>query len=151
MAELTRRAEAAQQTWFRASALAERVSATVRIATDRAQSFEAEAEVSTGQDPEALEAEADEVAELEMELLGELEESRIVLESARAELAEREQIAAEAERAHLAAARAEADRQGGGWPGWPSRSTPCAPGSSRSTTGSRGCRSTSRKPPPRPN
>ncbi|CRZ15143.1 chromosome segregation protein SMC [Mycolicibacterium neworleansense] len=113
VAELTRRAEAAQQTWFRASALAERVSATVRIATDRAQFFEAEAEVSTGQDPEALEAEADEVAELEMELLGELEESRIVLETARAELAEREQTAAEAERAHLAAARAEADRREG--------------------------------------
>ncbi|MEX3648722.1 chromosome segregation protein SMC, partial [Mycolicibacterium porcinum] len=113
VAELTRRAEAAQQTWFRASALAERVSATVRIATDRAQLFESEAEVSTGQDPEALEAEADEVAELEMELLGELEESRIVLETARAELAEREQIAAEAERAHLAAARAEADRREG--------------------------------------
>ncbi|OFB37301.1 chromosome segregation protein SMC [Mycolicibacterium sp. (ex Dasyatis americana)] len=113
VAELTRRAEAAQQTWFRASALAERLSATVRIATDRAQLFEAETEVSTGQDPEALEAEADEVAELEMELLGELEESRIVLETARAELAEREQIAAEAERAHLAAARAEADRREG--------------------------------------
>ncbi|MGV0813949.1 chromosome segregation protein SMC [Mycolicibacterium boenickei] len=113
VAELTRRAEAAQQTWFRASALAERVSATVRIATDRAQLFESEAEVSTGQDPEALEAEAEEVAELEMELLGELEESRIVLESARAELAEREQLAAEAERAHLAAARAEADRREG--------------------------------------
>lgn len=113
VAELTRRAEAAQQTWFRASALAERVSATVRIATDRAQLFESETEVSSGQDPEALEAEADEVAELEMELLGELEESRIVLETARAELAEREQIAAEAERAHLAAARAEADRREG--------------------------------------
>lgn len=113
VAELTRRAEAAQQTWFRASALAERLSATVRIATDRAQLFEAETEVSTGQDPEALEAEADEVAELEMELLGELEESRIVLETARAELAEREQLAAEAERAHLAAARAEADRREG--------------------------------------
>ncbi|MBU9764465.1 chromosome segregation protein SMC [Mycobacterium sp. TNTM28] len=113
VAELTRRAEAAQQTWFRASALAERVSATVRIATDRAQLLEAEPETTSDRDPEALEAEADEVAELEMELLGELEESRIVLESARAELAEREQHAAEAERAHMAAARAEADRREG--------------------------------------
>ncbi|MHC9297333.1 chromosome segregation protein SMC [Mycobacterium sp. LTG2003] len=113
VAELTARAEAAQQTWFRASALAERVSATVRIATDRAQLLDAEPEVSSGRDPDALEAEADEVAELEMELLGELEESRIALETARAELAERERVAAEAERAHLAAARAEADRREG--------------------------------------
>ncbi|MDH6197256.1 chromosome segregation protein [Mycobacterium frederiksbergense] len=113
VAELTRRAEAAQQTWFRASALAERVSATVRIATDRAQLFETEPEVSSGRDPEELEAEAEEVAELEMELLGELEISRMALETARAELSEREQLAAEAERAHLAAARAEADRREG--------------------------------------
>ena len=113
VAELSQRAEAAQQTWFRSSALAERVSATVRIATDRAQLLDAEPEVSSGRDPEALEAEADEVAELEMELLGELEESRIALETARAELAERERVAAEAERAHLAAARAEADRREG--------------------------------------
>lgn len=113
VAELTRRAEAAQQTWFRASALAERVSATVRIATDRAQLLESEPETSSGRDPEELEAEADEVAELEMELLGELEMSRIALETARGELAERERLAAEAERAHLAAARAEADRREG--------------------------------------
>ncbi|MGV0742060.1 chromosome segregation protein SMC [Mycolicibacterium sp. XJ870] len=113
VAELSERAEAAQQTWFRASALAERVSATVRIATDRAQMLDSEPEVSSGRDPEALEAEAEEVAELEMELLGELEESRIALETARAELAERERVAAEAERAHTAAARAEADRREG--------------------------------------
>jgi chromosome segregation protein len=113
VAELTRRAEAAQQTWFRASALAERVSATVRIATDRAQLLEAEPDASSGRDPEELEAEAEEVAELEMELLGELETSRITLEAARAELADRERVAAEAERAHLAAARAEADRREG--------------------------------------
>ncbi|MGV9796980.1 chromosome segregation protein SMC [Mycobacterium sp. NPDC003449] len=113
VAELSRRAEAAQQTWFRASALAERVGATVRIATDRAQLLEAEPEVSSGRDPDALEAEADEVAETEQRLLEELAESQFALEAARAELAEREQVAAEAERAHLAAARAEADRREG--------------------------------------
>ncbi|MBU8809744.1 chromosome segregation protein SMC [Mycolicibacterium goodii] len=113
VAELTRRAEAAQQTWFRASALAERVSATVRIATDRAQMLDSEPEMSSGRDPEALDAEADEVAELEAQLLEELSEARIALEAARAELAEREQIAADAERAHMAAARAEADRREG--------------------------------------
>lgn len=113
VAELTRRAEAAQQTWFRASALAERVGATVRIATDRAQMLDSEPEMSSGRDPDALEAEAEEVAELEAQLLDELSEARIALETARAELAEREQIAADAERAHMAAARAEADRREG--------------------------------------
>lgn len=110
---LSERADAAQQTWFRLSALAERVSATVRIATERAQHLEAEPDVSTGPDPDELEAQADEVAEQERRLLAELTESRAHLESARAELTECERVAAEAERAHLAAARAEADRREG--------------------------------------
>lgn len=113
VAELTERAEAAQQSWFRLSALAERVSATVRIATDRTQLLDAEPEVDSGRDPDALEAEADEVAAREQELLAELEASRETLEYARAELAERERIAADAEQAHRAAARAEADRREG--------------------------------------
>ncbi|HET7668324.1 MAG TPA: chromosome segregation protein SMC [Mycobacterium sp.] len=110
---LSERAEAAQQTWFRLSALAERVSATVRIASARTQHLEAEPEAPNGPDPQALEAQADEVAEQERQLLDELEESRTGLEAARAELAECERVAAEAERAHLAAARAEADRREG--------------------------------------
>lgn len=113
VAELTERAEAAQQTWFRLSALAERVSATVRIANDRTQLLDAEPETDSGRDPDALEAEADEVAAREQELLAELEASREALEYARAELAERERIAADAEQAHRAAARAEADRREG--------------------------------------
>lgn len=110
---LSERADAAQQTWFRLSALAERVSATVRIASERAQYLDAEPEASTGPDPETLEAQAEEMAEQERQLLAELEESRARLESARAELTECERAAAEAERAHLAAARAEADRREG--------------------------------------
>ncbi|MGH3637547.1 MAG: chromosome segregation protein SMC, partial [Mycobacterium sp.] len=110
---LSGRAEAAQQTWFRLSALAERVSATVRIASERAQMLEVDAEVSQGADPDALEAQADEVAAHEQQLLAELAESRARQEAAGAELGERERIAAEAERAHLAAARAEADRREG--------------------------------------
>ena len=113
VSELSERADTAQQTWFRLSALAERVSATVRIATERTQLLDSAPETAPGRDPEALEAEADEVAELELELLGELEESRMRLEEARAELAERERVAAEAERAQRAAARAEADRREG--------------------------------------
>ncbi|RZT13775.1 condensin subunit Smc [Mycobacterium sp. BK558] len=111
--ELSERADAAQQRWFRLSALAERVSATVRIASERAQHLDAEPASSSGPDPDALEAQADEVAEQERLLFEELEESRARLESARAELADREQVAAEAERAHMAAARAEADRREG--------------------------------------
>ncbi len=110
---LSGRAENAQQTWFRLSALAERVSATVRIASERAQHLDTEPETSSGPDPDALEAQAEEVATQERQLLDKLAESRTRLQRARAELTERERLAAEAERAHLAAARAEADRREG--------------------------------------
>jgi chromosome segregation protein len=110
---LSERAEAAQQTWFRLSALAERVSATVRIASERTQHLDAEPEASGGPDPDALEAQAEEVAAQERQLLDELAESRTRLEAARTELTECERVAAEAERAHMAAARAEADRREG--------------------------------------
>ena len=113
VAGLSERAEAAQQSWFRLSALAERVSATVRIASERAQHLDTEQEPSSGADPEALEAEANEVAAHEQQLLAALAESRDLLTAARDELTERERIAAEAERAHLAAVRAEADRREG--------------------------------------
>lgn len=111
--ELSERADAAQQRWFRLSALAERVGATVRIANERAQHLDAEPERSGGPDPDELEAQADAVAEQERQLLEELAECRERLDAARAELADREQAAAEAERAHMAAARAEADRREG--------------------------------------
>jgi chromosome segregation protein len=113
VATLSERTDAAQQAWFRLSALAERVGATVRIASERAQYLEAEPAASTGPDPDALEAEADEVAAREQELLAELAEAQSRLEFARAELGERERAAAEAERAHMAAVRAEADRREG--------------------------------------
>jgi chromosome segregation protein len=110
---LTERAEQAQQTWFSLSALAERVSATVRIASERAQLLEAAPVESSGPDPEELEGQAEEIAEHERELLAELEHARVGLDVARAELTEAEHIAADAEKAHLAAVRAEADRREG--------------------------------------
>ena len=113
VATLSERTDAAQQTWFRLSALAERVNATVRIASERAQYLETEQTVSSGPDPEALEAEAAEVAAREQQLLAELNEARTRLETARAALGEKERAATEAERAHLAAVRAEADRREG--------------------------------------
>ncbi|MBW0012631.1 chromosome segregation protein SMC [Mycobacterium sp.] len=113
LAELSDRAETVQHTWFGLSALAERVAATVRIATERAQHLDA-APVRTGDtDPDALEAEARQVAAAEQQLLAELAAARTRLDDARAELAERERAAAEADRAHLAAVRAEADRREG--------------------------------------
>ncbi|MGP4053589.1 chromosome segregation protein SMC [Mycobacterium sp. 4D054] len=111
--DLSERADAAQQRWFRLSALAERVGATVRIATERAQHLDAEPDFSAGPDPDELEAQADAVAEQERQLLDALAESQARLEAAREELSERERAAAEAERAHMAAARAEADRREG--------------------------------------
>lgn len=113
VATLTQRAEAAQQTWFQLSALAERVSATVRIASERAQHLDEEPITTGGVDPDALEAEAEQVAAAEQQLLTELAEAGTRLEAARAELAERERRSAEAEKAHLAAVRAEADRREG--------------------------------------
>ncbi len=113
VATLSERTDAAQQTWFRLSALAERVNATVRIASERAQYLETEQAASSGPDPDALEAEADEVAAREQQLLAELAEARSRLEVARGELAEKERLATDAERAHMAAVRAEADRREG--------------------------------------
>ncbi len=113
VASLSERTEAAQQTWFRLSALAERVGATVRIATERAQYLDTEPVTSSGPDPDELDSQAEEVAEQERLLLAELAEARARLEITRADLTEKENAAAEAERAHLAAVRAEADRREG--------------------------------------
>ncbi|MGD1237249.1 chromosome segregation protein SMC [Mycobacterium seoulense] len=113
VAELSQRAESVQHTWFGLSALAERVAATVRIASERAHHLDVEPPPPSDTDPDALEAEAERVAVAERQLLGELAEARTRLDAARGELAEREREAAEADRAHLAAVRAEADRREG--------------------------------------
>ncbi len=113
VATLSERAEKAQQTWFALSALAERVSATVRIASARTQLLETEPTSGGGPDPDELEAQAARVAEQERGLLAELEQARNRLNVARAALADAERVAADAERAHLAAVRAEADRREG--------------------------------------
>lgn len=110
---LSSRAESVQHTWFALSALAERVAATVRIASERAQHLDVEPVATGDTDPDALEAEAEQVAVAEQQLLAELAGARTRLDGARAELAEREREAAEADRAHMAAVRAEADRREG--------------------------------------
>src|SRR5579875_1115312 len=93
LSALSERAESAQQTWFRLSALAERVSATVRIASERAQHLDVETVSTSGPDPDDLEAEAEQVAAAEQQLLAELEATRTRLAAARAELADRERAA----------------------------------------------------------
>lgn len=113
LAELTSRGESIQHTWFGLSALAERVGATVRIATERAHHLDVEPATPSDTDPDALEAEAEQVAVAEQQLLAELAAARAQLDAARAELAERDRQATEADRAHLAAVRAEADRREG--------------------------------------
>jgi chromosome segregation protein len=113
LTRLSKRAELAQQTWFQLSALAERVSATVRIARERAHHLDVEPATVGVADPVALDAEAQQVAAAEQQLLAELAAARTRLDAARADLAERERSASEAEQAHLAAVRAEADRREG--------------------------------------
>ncbi|MFV9431037.1 chromosome segregation protein SMC [Rhodococcus aetherivorans] len=113
LAQLTPGAEAASQTWFRLSALAERVSATVRVAQERARHLHAEPEDRSGQDPDEMEARADRIAAEEAELVEAVEIAHGALEAAREQLAEQEEAAAAAERAHLAAVRAVADRREG--------------------------------------
>jgi chromosome segregation protein len=116
LAELSVRAESVQHTWFELSALAERVGATVRIASERAAHLDVEPAATGETDPrkpEELDAEAQEVEVAERRLLAELAEARTRLDAARAQLVEREREAAEADRAHLAAVRAEADRREG--------------------------------------
>ncbi|GAA4816387.1 chromosome segregation protein SMC [Tomitella cavernea] len=113
LARLEPEAKAAQQSWFRLSALAERVDATVRIAHDRAATLATEQQHAPGRDPDELDRQAERAAEEEAELEQTVESAAEVLAAAREALDEREQVAAEAERAHVAAVRAVADRREG--------------------------------------
>ncbi|TQF67124.1 chromosome segregation protein SMC [Rhodococcus spelaei] len=113
LARLNPGAEAAGQTWFQLSALAERVNATIRIAAERARHLDAAPAGGRGQDPDQLEAQAERVAAEEAELLEALEIARATLDAAKEQLTHYEEASAAAERAHLAAVRAIADRREG--------------------------------------
>ncbi|NMN99710.1 chromosome segregation protein SMC [Gordonia sp. TBRC 11910] len=113
LAQVTPAAAAASQGWFRLSALAERVDATVRIATDRSRYLNEPSTRSSGTDPERLDQQADEAALHEAELGAAVEMAMEGLEVAKLELAERESEASAAERAHHAAVAAVADRREG--------------------------------------
>ena len=104
----------AQDTWYRLSALQERLRGTVRLAAERARHLEVPVERSDGgRDPDELEAQAAEVADREATLAAETDGVRARLSRAVTARAECEAAQAAAERAHLAAVRAIADRQAG--------------------------------------
>jgi len=104
----------AQDTWYRLSALEERLRGTVRLAMERARHLSAAPEASRGgRDPEELEAEAEQTAEREAELNEAVTEARIVLAESNERRAELERMVTAAEKAHLAAVRLIADRREG--------------------------------------
>ncbi|MGQ0718287.1 MAG: chromosome segregation protein SMC [Pseudonocardiales bacterium] len=110
----TPRLAAAQDTWYRLSALAERLRGTVRLAQQRAKHLSAPAEPHRpGRDPDELEREAAAAQATEAELHAVVDEVRVTLSAALERRAELEQAVADAERAHLAAVRAVADRREG--------------------------------------
>ena len=114
VAELGPAGRAAQDTWFRLSGLSERLVATTRVAAERARHLSAPAGPERqGRDPGELEAEAERSATVEAELAEAGEAARAVLGGAQAHRGELEAAVAAAEREHLAAVRAVADRREG--------------------------------------
>ncbi|MGH3870381.1 MAG: chromosome segregation protein SMC [Pseudonocardiaceae bacterium] len=110
----TPRLAAAQDTWYRLSALAERLRGTVQLAVQRAKHLSAPTEQHRpGRDPDELEREAAAAQAQEAELHAVVEEVRATLSDALDRRVELEQAVAGAERAHLAAVRAVADRREG--------------------------------------
>ena len=107
------RLAAAQDTWYRLSALAERLSGIVRLAQERTRHLADPQERTPGRDPDELDAEADAIAEQEDELVAGVAEARRTLTDVLEERAEQEKTLAAAERAHMAAVRALADRRAG--------------------------------------
>ncbi|WP_199430356.1 chromosome segregation protein SMC [Qaidamihabitans albus] len=114
LAEDAPRLAAAQDTWYKLSALAERLRGTVRLAVERQRHLTAEVETGgTGRDPEELLAEAEHAAEREQELAEEVAEARALLSGTVERREHLERVVQSAERAHMAAVRAIADRREG--------------------------------------
>ncbi|MFD7829749.1 chromosome segregation protein SMC [Kitasatospora sp. NPDC059803] len=107
--------EAARQTWYRLSALAERTRGTIGLAEARARHAAAggQAEERRGRDPEELEREAARVREDEAALAEALEEAQYALAEAVERRSELERGLATEERRLRDAARAIADRREG--------------------------------------
>jgi len=105
---------AAQETWYRLSALEERLRGTVRLAVERARHLSAAVEAPRGgRDPDEMEEEAEHTAMREAELFEAVAEARYTLAESTERRAELERLVQAAEKAHLAAVRAIADRREG--------------------------------------
>ena len=103
-----------QETWYRLSALEERLRGTASLAAERARHLaEAPEEIRSGREPEEMEAEAEQVRGEETRLSAELEHSHQALTEVVGHRQELEARLADAERALVAAARAVADRREG--------------------------------------
>jgi chromosome segregation protein len=114
LAAVTPELSRAQDVWYRLSAIGERLRGTVRLAAERERHLIAPVtEGGTGRDPDQLDAEADEVAEREVELAEAVETARITLSDAQQTRADAEQAVTAAEQRHLAAVRAIADQREG--------------------------------------
>jgi len=114
LAEDEPRLAAAKDTWYKLSALAERLRGTVRLALERKRHLSTEIDDgSSGRDPEELLAEAEQAEEKELELNAAVEAARATLSEAITHREELEQALQAAERAHMAAVRAVADRREG--------------------------------------
>ncbi|GAB3940976.1 chromosome segregation protein SMC [Corynebacterium tapiri] len=112
LAELEPQVQAAGDIFFRVSTLSERLSATLRVARERASSA-GQVTAYMGQDPDELLARAEQADEYLAELTEAAEEAAEQLENVREELAERQQAFDEAEAEHRAQVRALADRREG--------------------------------------
>ncbi|MBC6450749.1 chromosome segregation protein SMC [Actinokineospora xionganensis] len=105
---------AAQETWYRLSALEERLRGTVRLAVERARHLSASVEAPRGgRDPDEMEEEAEHTAMREAELFEAVAEARYTLAESTERRGELEQLVRTAEKAHMAAVRAIADRREG--------------------------------------
>jgi chromosome segregation protein len=103
----------AQDLWYKLSSLQERFRSTAQLAAERQRHLTAVEEVRPGRDPEQLEAEAGRVRQEETALREALESDQSHLAEAVAHRQELEQQLAAAERAHVAAVKAIADRREG--------------------------------------
>lgn len=112
LAEVSPQADAAQHMWFNLSNLAERISATERIAVERASNVGG-AVAYSGPDPEDLEARAGAADEEEERARESVEAAAEIVEEARELVSHRQEAFQSADREHLAQVRAIADRREG--------------------------------------
>ncbi|HEX6969157.1 MAG TPA: chromosome segregation protein SMC, partial [Micromonosporaceae bacterium] len=114
LAEDAPRLAAAQDAWYRLSALQERFRSTEQLARERLRHLSVTPDDERpGRDPDELAAEAEEVRAQEAELREALTEDQVRLAEAVEQRQELERQLAEAERALVAAAKAIADRREG--------------------------------------